>query len=95
MGSVFSPRRGGLRRRPALPLGADRGAPRVLQTRMMSNRKRDIEVFSEAIQLALEERIAFLDRACGDGADLRHRIDVLLKLNEQAGDFLETHPPAR
>src|SRR5215472_11273043 len=59
---------------------------------MSANRKQELELFTEAIQLALEERIAFLDRACGDDADLRHRIEVLLTFNERAGDFLETPP---
>src|SRR6516225_9749187 len=59
---------------------------------MSANRKQELELFTEAIQLAMKERIAFLDRACGEDADLRHRIEVLLKFNERAGDFLETPP---
>src|SRR3974390_2804848 len=59
---------------------------------MSANRKQELELFTEAVQLAMEERIAFLDRACGDDADLRHRIEVLLKFDERAGDFLETPP---
>jgi serine/threonine protein kinase len=59
---------------------------------MPGNTKRDIEVFTEAIQLRDEERIAFLDRACGDDKDLRRRIEALLKSNDRAGGFLETPP---
>jgi serine/threonine protein kinase len=59
---------------------------------MIGNRKRDVDLFTEAIQLADEERIAFLDRACADDEDLRRRIDALLRSNERAGDFLETPP---
>ncbi|HTL54058.1 MAG TPA: serine/threonine-protein kinase [Candidatus Limnocylindrales bacterium] len=78
--------------RPMRRLHAWTPALRVLYARMTSDRKRDIELFTEAIQLALEERMAFLERACGDDVDLRHRIEVLLKFNERAGDFLETPP---
>src|SRR5262249_4209533 len=56
------------------------------------NRKRDVEVFTEAIQLPDEQRIAFLDRVCADDADLRSRIEKLLRSNDRAGDFLETPP---
>jgi hypothetical protein len=59
---------------------------------MPGNRKRDIELFTEAIELPEEERIAFSGRACGDDEDLRRRIDALLKSNDRAGDFLETPP---
>src|SRR5215831_16040401 len=59
---------------------------------MSANRKQELELFSEAIQLAMEERIVFLDRACGDDVDLRHRLNVLLKFNERAGNFLEKPP---
>src|SRR5215469_9016299 len=59
---------------------------------MPENRKSDIEIFTEAIQLPTEERIAFLDRTCADDADLRRRIEALLKSNDRAGGFLETPP---
>ena len=35
------------------------------------------------------ERQAFLDGACGDDADLRARVEVLLSAHEEADDFLE------
>jgi len=59
---------------------------------MPGNRKRDIELFTEAIRLSTQERDAFLDRACTDDEDLRGRIEALLKSNDRAGDFLETPP---
>src|SRR5215472_4817124 len=59
---------------------------------MSANRKQELELFTEAVQLAMGERIAFLNRACGDDTDLRHRIEVLLQFNERAGHFLETPP---
>lgn len=36
---------------------------------MPGDRKRDIEVFTEAIQLPDEERLAFLDRTCAENHD--------------------------
>src|SRR5690349_18006693 len=59
---------------------------------MPGNRQRDIEVFTEAIQLPSEQRTDFLARACADDADMRRRIEALLKSNDRAGDFLETPP---
>jgi serine/threonine protein kinase/dienelactone hydrolase len=35
------------------------------------------------------QRSAYLDGVCGDNADLRARVEALLKANEEAGDFLE------
>ena len=49
---------------------------------------RDIEVFTEAVQLPIEERIAFLDRACAEDENLRQKIEALLKSNERVGAFL-------
>src|SRR5262245_25761697 len=59
---------------------------------MTGNSKRDIELFTEAIQLPHEERIVFLDRVCGEDEGRRRRIQALLKSNDRAGDFLETPP---
>src|SRR5216684_5178064 len=53
---------------------------------------RDIEVFTEAVQLPIEERVAFLDRACAEDEDLRRKLEALLKSNDRAGDFLEQPP---
>src|SRR5262245_119452 len=59
---------------------------------MTSNPNRDIELFAEAIRLSPAERIVFLDRACADDADLRRRIEALLKSNDRVGAFLEEPP---
>src|SRR5580704_5559388 len=61
---------------------------------MASERKSDIEVFTEAIQLQDEERMAFLDRVCGEDEDLHRRIEALIRFHGRAGDFLETPPTA-
>ena len=49
---------------------------------------RDVDVFTEALEKPPGERAAYLEKACaGDGA-LRHRVDILLRAHERAGDFL-------
>jgi len=59
---------------------------------MTGNRKGDVDLFTEAIQLPNEERIAFLHQACADDEELRLRMEKLLRSNDRAGDFLETPP---
>jgi serine/threonine protein kinase/Flp pilus assembly protein TadD len=56
---------------------------------MTPNSGRAIEIFTEAIQLPVEERAGFLDRACGGDAALRQKIEALLRSNERAAGFLE------
>jgi len=56
------------------------------------NSGRDIELFTEAVQLAPAERIAFLDRVCADDQDLRRQIEALLESNDRVGAFLEQPP---
>lgn len=43
----------------------------------------------EALQLPENDRAVYLDRACGDDATLRKRLETLLRSHESAGDFLE------
>lgn len=59
---------------------------------MPGNRTRDIEIFTEAIELSDEHCVSFLDRVCAGDTELRQRIEALLESNERAGDFLETPP---
>ena len=82
-------RRGGRRvpaRRIALSgraygLVADRPAPGV-ET-----------ILADAVEIAAEgDRRAYLDRACGDDAALRARVDRLVADHFRAGDFLERPP---
>src|SRR5262245_52894380 len=48
-------------------------------------------IFMAAIKLqSLQERAAYLDRACGDDAQLRDRLEKLLAAHFSAGDFLES-----
>src|SRR4051794_33606709 len=65
-------------------------------------------ILSEAVEiLDADARAAYLDRACGDDADLRRRVESLLAAHFRAGAFLESpaqpptatdhpaHPPER
>src|SRR5215831_2502445 len=54
--------------------------------------KRDVELFSKAIKLPTEERIAFLNRVCADDQHLRRGIEKLLRFSDRAGDFMEAPP---
>ena len=47
------------------------------------------EIFEAAFQRQPAERAAYLDGACGADSGLRQRIEQLLKLHENAGDFFE------
>jgi len=46
------------------------------------------DIFNEAIERPAEQRQAFLDRACGSDQGLRARIEALLAVHDQSGDFL-------
>ena len=61
---------------------------------MPGNRKTDMDLLTEAIQLPPEQRSAFLDQACLGDKELRRRIEALLKAANRIGAFLET-PPTR
>src|SRR5437899_6190722 len=56
---------------------------------MTPNSGRAIELFTEAIQLPVNERAALLERACAGDEALRQKIEALLKSNDRAGGFLE------
>src|SRR5271169_6624991 len=53
---------------------------------------RDVEVFTETLLLPAGQRAAYLDRACGGDAELRQRVEALLKGHSEVGDFLEHSP---
>src|SRR5262249_46070987 len=52
-------------------------------------------IFMEALQKPPEERAAFMDQACGDNAELRQSVALLLQAHEQAGPFLQGGPENR
>src|SRR6185503_5051584 len=68
----------------------DRLSPK--QISMTPNPERALEIFTEAVQLPVEERTPFLDRACAGNEELRQKIEALLRFNDRAGDFLEEPP---
>jgi eukaryotic-like serine/threonine-protein kinase len=47
------------------------------------------ELFHTALEHSTEARRAFLDKACGEDAELRRQVETLLSQDEQAGSFLE------
>ena len=51
------------------------------------------QIFAEALALPTTQRSAFLERACGDDADLRRDLDGLLIAHESSG-VLDTAPPS-
>jgi eukaryotic-like serine/threonine-protein kinase len=53
---------------------------------------RDIVIFTEAVQLPANERAAYLARACAGDAELRQKVEALLRTHDHVGDFLETSP---
>jgi len=59
---------------------------------MNDSPNRDVEIFTAAVQLPATERAAFLDRTCGNDAELRHEVLALLKYHDSGGDFLQQSP---
>jgi len=60
---------------------------------MSSNSGRVIEIFTEAIQLPVGERAAFVLRACADDEDLHRRVMALLASNDRVSGFMEEPAP--
>ena len=60
---------------------------------MAAEQQRLKSIFDEAAEIAsLENRAAYLERACGGDADLRRKVDALLLAFDQAGSFMEASP---
>ena len=53
-------------------------------------RRRANELFYAALEQEPENRLSFVEFACGGDADLRHEVELLLLKQEKAGSFLET-----
>src|SRR5262245_60461755 len=51
--------------------------------------RRAEELFHAALEQSSETRLAFLDSACGNDAELRQHVDRLLSADEDAGSFLD------
>ena len=48
------------------------------------------ELFEAALDVAPQERAAFLDTACGSDQDLRREVEKMLRFDKQAEDFIQT-----
>jgi serine/threonine protein kinase len=59
---------------------------------MTAETTRDMEIFTEALDLAIGARPAFLDRACGGDEKLRCKVEALLRAHGRVGGFLEEPP---
>src|SRR5271156_3879811 len=55
---------------------------------MNDDSSKDVIIFKEALRLPAAERADFIERAAAGDADLCHRVKVLLRSHEKAGDFL-------
>ncbi len=49
-------------------------------------------IFKAVVKLAPEQRAAYLDQTCGIDPDLRREVESLLRVHENPGSFLESHP---
>ncbi len=59
---------------------------------MNDSPNRDVEMFTEAIQLPADQRAAYLERACAGDVKLRQQVEALLNSHDSIGDFLEESP---
>lgn len=53
---------------------------------------REVAVFTEAIKIPLQDRAAFLEKACRSDEHLRRKVEALLKAYDRIGNFLEDPP---
>ena len=56
----------------------------------MTGRLSDREIFLKAIDLTGDARRAFLDEACGDDVELRHRVERLLEVDARPSEASTT-----
>lgn len=58
----------------------------------MKDDSREVSVFTEAIKVPRDRRAAFLGEVCGGDAELRLKVEALLKAHDHVGNFLEEPP---
>jgi serine/threonine protein kinase len=51
-----------------------------------------IEIFSRAIELPLEDRRAYLDQACAGNGELRRKIEELMAVHQRSKGFMQDSP---
>ncbi len=59
---------------------------------MDQNADRQIEIFSSALELPLEDRRAYLEQACADDDDLRRKVEELLATHLRSKEFMQGSP---
>ena len=52
----------------------------------------EVVVFTEALKVPVQERAAFLERACAGDENLRHKVEALLRAHDRLGNFLDEPP---
>ncbi|HTA29819.1 MAG TPA: serine/threonine-protein kinase, partial [Candidatus Cybelea sp.] len=53
----------------------------------------EVAVFAAALELAADQRGAYLDQACAGDAALRRQVEALLRVHDDAGDFFDKLGP--
>jgi hypothetical protein len=56
------------------------------------NPDREVAIFTEALTVPVQARAAFLNGACAGDANLRHKLEALLRAHDRVGNFLEDRP---
>ena len=56
---------------------------------MKGDPDREIEIFTEALKVPVQERAALLERVCAGDEKLRRIVEALLRAHDRLGNFLE------
>ena len=59
---------------------------------MNDDSKRELDIFTEALELPVTERVIFLNQACAGNENLRRKVEDLIKVHERTGNFLNHAP---
>jgi eukaryotic-like serine/threonine-protein kinase len=61
---------------------------------MKGDPDRELVVFTEALEVPVQERATFLERVCAGDENLRQTVELLLRAHDRLGNFLEEPPGA-
>ena len=59
---------------------------------MRGDPERELVVFTEALEVPVQERATFLERICAGDENLRRTVEALLRAHDRLGNFLEEPP---
>ena len=59
---------------------------------MSGDPDRELVVFTEALEVPVQERATFLERVCAGDENLRQTVEALLRSHDRLGNFLEEPP---